>query len=79
MMNESRCIAGKGLFQTKKNTPNKYIIKDKVKSLTYHRLVATRVQNVQLINFSSDAVHFAVKVLDGWCVRVVEFIIQKPE
>lgn len=42
-------------------------------------LVATGVQNVQLVNFTSDPVHFAVEILDGRRIRIAEFVIQKPK
>lgn len=41
-------------------------------------MVSRRVQNVQLINVSPDAVEFPVKVLDGGRVLVVEPLVEEP-
>lgn len=42
------------------------------------RMIPRSVQNVQLVNVSPDAVEFPMKVLDGGCVLVVNFLVQKP-
>ena len=41
------------------------------------RMIARCVENVQLINFASNAVDLAVEVLYRRSVRVVEFVVQK--
>lgn len=43
-----------------------------------HKLVAAGIQNVKLVNFASNAVHFTVEVLDGRRVGIAKFVIQKP-
>lgn len=40
-------------------------------------MVPGRVQNVQLVNFSPDAVEFPVKVLNGGCVLVLNSVVEK--
>ena len=52
---------------------------NRINKLKCHKLVAARVQNVQLVNFSSNTIHFSVKVLDGRRIRIAEFIIQEPK
>lgn len=44
-----------------------------------HRLIAACIQNVQLVNFASDAIHFTIEILYGWCIRIAEFVTQKPD
>lgn len=41
-------------------------------------MIPRRVQNVQLVNVSPDAVEFPVKVLDGGRVLVVEPLVEEP-
>lgn len=38
-------------------------------------MIPRSVQNVQLVNVSPDAVEFPMKVLDGGCVLVVNFLV----
>lgn len=41
-------------------------------------MISRCVQNVQLVNVSPDAVEFPMKVLNSWCVLVVNSLVQKP-
>lgn len=41
------------------------------------RMIAGRVEDIQLVDFAADAVQLAVEVLDGGRVGVLEFAAQK--
>jgi len=40
-------------------------------------LVARSIQNIKLIDFSSNSIYFAVEIFDSRSVRVGEFVVQK--